>query len=484
MHPYTSDLDVFGKNSLFLLINRTTSIIGLNLFARRLKNGLDQVKITEYQQAVKSLAQDMEWSQAYQAMGMHYDTSVQKEFDQFELWCQEKPILLKKAWIKPLSILLPALLIITVAICATTGLTYYLTLPFIIINAVMVNKYWQYADETVESTYQSVNLLKSLHLQIELLERKAFDEPMLNILAEPFQATALRVSQEIKQLGFLLGQLQARENKFHILFNLAFLLDIHWLTRLEKWKLEHASVVKGWFDRLAEFEVLISLSGTAFANPHWHYPQSSNVEYHVEATALGHPMLKPEASIANDFVMQGKGEVILLTGPNMAGKSTFLRTVAINIVLARMGAPVCAAQMTLNFDIEPFTAMRVADDLSENVSSFYAELKRINQLLETVGENRQIIYFLDEILKGTNSADRHKGAEGLIRQLSELGVSGFVSTHDLKLGELAGEMEKVTNYSFESEVKGDEIIFDYKLRDGICTSFNACDLMRKMGIEI
>ena len=483
LHPYTNDLDVFGKNSLYQLINRTTSIIGQTKLADRLKNGLEIAAITETQEAVKALASQIGWAQSYQALGMHYVVPG-KEFEHFQNWCQQPGQLIKVSWIKAVSIVLPALLIIMTLICAFTNISYYATLPLIIFNGVVLSKFFKYAGDTVDQTYKSVNLLRSFQRQIALIREKNFSNPLLLSLAQPFQSDDNNVGAKINQLTFLLNQLQSRGGMVHIVLNLAFLLDIQWLLRLEKWKSENAAAADDWFNRLAELEVLISLSGTAFNNSNWAYPEAGKEAYHFEATALGHPMLRPEVNITNDFAMLGKGEVILLTGPNMAGKSTFLRTVATNIVLARLGAPVCAEHMILNFGLEPFTAMRVADDLSENVSSFYAELKRINQLLETVVKGRQTIYFLDEILKGTNSADRHKGAEGLIRQLSNLGVSGFVSTHDLELGELAGEMEKVTNYSFESEVNGDEIIFDYKLRAGICTSFNACDLMRKMGIEV
>ena len=483
LHPYTNDLDVFGRHSLFQLINRTTSVIGESLLVSRLKKGLPSEDIIPYQQAVKSLVEEPEWGQTFQALGRHYKTE-EKEFKQFEQWRIEQPVLNQLSWVRPVSLVLPILLLIVTAICAYTGISYYAVLPIVILEGLVLGKFWKYATDTVDQTYKSLNLLKSLGLQMRLIEEKQFNNPLLLELAESFQSKGQNVSSEIGKLTILLNQLQVRSNMLHIFFNLPFLLDVQWLIQLENWKKKNAASAQEWFNRMAEFEVLISLSGMAFANSEWTYPEAGIDEYDVEAVGLGHPMLIFDAAITNDFAMKGEGEVILLTGPNMAGKSTFLRTIASNIVLARMGAPVFARSMKLNFNIEVFTAMRVADDLSENVSSFYAELQRIHQLLETVAEGKSVMYFLDEILKGTNSADRHRGAEGLIKQLSELGVSGFVSTHDLELGELAADMEKVTNYSFESTVENDEIIFDYKLRNGVCQSFNACDLMRKMGIEV
>ena len=483
LHPYVNDLDIFGKDSLFQLINRTTSLIGEKKLVQRLQSGLKGNKIIEIQEAVKVLAAQPEWSQSYQALGMHYQVPAE-EFSLFQDWCQEPAKIRVLKWAKPLSIIMPLLLVIGATICTIWNITYYATLPIILINGLILSRFVAYATDTVEQTYKSVNLLKSFQLQMGLISDKNFNDPTLNALAAPFNSENDNASKKIKQLTFYLNQLLTRSNMLHIFFNITLLLDVQWLLRLEKWKEENANSANDWFERLAELEVLISQAGLSFSKKNWIFPEQSNENYFLQAQGLGHPMINDSSIITNDFEMQGQGEVILLTGPNMAGKSTFLRTIAINMVLARMGAPVCATSMRLNFECQPFTAMRVADDLSENVSSFYAELKRINQLLESAEQAEPILYFLDEILKGTNSADRHKGAEGLIKQLSKMGLSGFVSTHDLELGALAAEMKQVSNYSFESEVEGDEILFDYKLREGICKSFNACDLMRKMGIDV
>jgi len=188
--------------------------------------------------------------------------------------------------------------------------------------------------------------------------------------------------------------------------------------------------------------------------------------------------------VSNNFSFEGVGRTNLITGPNMAGKSTFLSTIATSWVFAQIGAPVRAKSFTINPSAQVFTAMRVKDNLSESVSSFYAELDRIKQLIDKINAGEQCLYFLDEILKGTNSADRHKGAEALIRQLHKLASSGFVSTHDLEVGELAAKENYVNNYSFESDIKDGQITFDYTIKEGICSSFNACELMRQMGIEV
>jgi len=208
----------------------------------------------------------------------------------------------------------------------------------------------------------------------------------------------------------------------------------------------------------------------------------SERDFDLKASQLGHPLIPAAKRVVNDFVLDGKG-LILITGSNMSGKSTFLRTVGVNSVLALAGAPVCAGGMTISY-MELFTSMRTHDDLSESVSSFYAELKRLRQLLDLLETGAPVLYMLDEVLKGTNSEDRHIGTKALVRQLLREKAAGFISTHDLSLSELGNTDPLVSNFSFNSLVKGDELLFDYKLTEGPCKSFNASQLMKNIGIEI
>jgi DNA mismatch repair ATPase MutS len=187
--------------------------------------------------------------------------------------------------------------------------------------------------------------------------------------------------------------------------------------------------------------------------------------------------------VVNDFLMEGQGATCVITGSNMAGKSTFLRTVGINAVLAFAGAPVCADAFVLS-QFHIFSSMRTKDNLEENISSFYAELLRLKMLLEHINVDKPVFYLLDEILKGTNSVDRHIGAESLILQLNGMNTFGLVSTHDLELGKLAKSNQKIINYNFSSSIIDEEIVFDYKLRAGICQSTNASQLMANIGIQI
>jgi DNA mismatch repair ATPase MutS len=263
-----------------------------------------------------------------------------------------------------------------------------------------------------------------------------------------------------------------------------FLIDLHILIRAEKWRTKNREEVEKWFDAIADVEALNSLARFAHANPTYVMPEITDDEFTLKAVEMGHPLIKAEERTSNDFQTSDKGKIIVITGSNMSGKSTFLRTVGLNIVLALAGAPVCAERFTTS-KFMLFTSMRTTDNLEHHVSSFYAELKRIEQLLTLVkAEKSQILFMLDEVLKGTNSQDRYHGAMAIIRQMHGFNTIGFISTHDIQLGEEAAKMSFCENFNFTSDVKEGKVEFDYKIKEGICKSFNASALMKSIGIEM
>jgi ABC-type multidrug transport system fused ATPase/permease subunit len=482
-HFYAEDLDIFGDHSIFQLLNRTSTFPGKELLANRLLGSKPVENLTAYQLSVAELRQNPELMQEYQALGRHVH-ATSDDFKKFKSWLSMAPRVTKIAGMKYVLYILPALFIIGFALATIFSVTYYTLLPLLIVNIVLMARQFKYAQEVVESTMASLKMLRSFVHHIELLEANNFTSKFLVDLTNSFSQKHYRAKDEINKIAGLLEQLQVRVNLLHIFVNVPFLLDLQWLFRIEHWQQENCERVESWFNSLAEFEVISSLSAQGFSQNSWSFPELNSAPYYLQFTELGHPLIPESKRVVNNFQMGGKGEVILLTGPNMAGKSTFLRTIGVNMIMAKMGGVVCAAGFAFNPEVKIFTAMRIKDDLSESISSFYAELSRIKFLLDLVEEGEQVLYFLDEILKGTNSADRHKGADALMRQLSGLQVSGFVSTHDLELGELAKELDKVRNFSFESLIEDGKINFDYKLREGICQSFNACELMRQMGINV
>jgi DNA mismatch repair ATPase MutS len=252
---------------------------------------------------------------------------------------------------------------------------------------------------------------------------------------------------------------------------------------LNKWKATNKTVLPKAFSAIAEFEVINSLATLHFNQPDWALPDFADY-FTLQGKAIGHPLLAASKRVTSDFSLHGKGKIALITGSNMAGKSTFLRSLAVNTVLAQMGAPVCAASFTLSA-MDVMSSMRIADNLAENTSTFYAELKKLESIITAVKQQKPMFVLLDEILRGTNSLDRHIGSKALIRQLIKEQAVAIIATHDIELTKLQEEFGKaIENYHFDVQVAHDELFFDYKLKHGVCHSLNASLLMKKIGIEL
>lgn len=480
LHPYTSDLDIFGNNSLFQLLNRTTTGPARELLANWLKKAANLPDILNRQEAIKELSPKVEWRQNFEASGKHY-AEDQDNLKILMLWMKE-PIQIKKRKLYILALwIMPALAIASILLWAFWDVSFYLPLLILVLNTLILRSVFVAAGDITEKTSKSVKGLKAYKAMIGQIESETFQAETLKNIQHSFDREDLQASREIKKLQIIVDNLQARNNAYYWLLNVIFIFDIYWLLKLEKWKVLKEKDISIWLDSISDFEVLSSLSGFHYSNPSYSFPEIASVPHKLSAISVGHPLIKNAKRVNNDFSMEGK--IAIITGSNMAGKSTFLRTVGCNVVLALMGAPVCASAMTVSLG-QVFTSMRTEDNLEENVSSFYAELKRLKQLISMVGEGIPVLFMLDEILKGTNSKDRHIGATALIKQLNEGNASGFVSTHDVELGQLEGKLQGLKNYSFNSEIINDEIIFDYKIQAGVCKGFNASKLMEKMGIAI
>ena len=226
-----------------------------------------------------------------------------------------------------------------------------------------------------------------------------------------------------------------------------------------------------------------SFAGFCYSNPSYTFPEITEKNNYVHFEALGHPLINSNKRVCNNFHSEGQGDVVMITGSNMAGKSTFLRAVGVTIVLSLTGAPCCAKNGQVS-NLQLYSSMRTQDNLQKGISSFFAELSRIEKMLKLIESNQNVFFLLDEMFKGTNSEDRHRGGFSFINQISKLKTSGIIATHDIELAKLAANKMLVTNYSFNSEIKDNSMIFSYELDPGICIDFNASELMKKSGIKI
>ncbi len=482
LHPNNIDLDLFGAHSLFQLLDRTVTPGGRKQLADAINHPAPEDEIQRRQGAAKELAEKHAWVMDFLAAGKAHD-ALQSKVDPLINWINDplKPVIHR--WFKPVMFILPPIAFAMVVWYFTGGVPSYYLLPVFFINGYVLFNVQPLAKDTYLSTYESIKVLSAYQEMIKHVEVASFDHPYLVELQAPFKEQQAKASNAIAQLRKILHRIETRQNFFYWIFNMIFLLDLIWLMQAATWKRKHQQHVAQWFHSLSRLELLTSIGLTRFANPSWTDPEIDHSAYIFEAKALGHPLIHPSERQQNDFSLSDEGKVVVLTGSNMSGKSTFLRTVGINTVLAYMGAPVCAQGLRLGY-LYVFTSMRTTDSLEEHVSSFYAELKRLKQLINHLDQPVPTLFLLDEILKGTNSEDRNKGATALIKQLHNLSAFGIVSTHDLALGRLADTHNFIENYSFNSTLRDGKLHFDYRLTKGICQSFNASELMAQMGIEM
>lgn len=496
-HPYTSDVDIFGQHSIFQLVNRTTTESGMNLLSEWLTEPASNFEIHDRQKAIKELSQKLDWNQDFQASGMHFQN---KKSDYFKLldWVEAPAVLLKYRHIYTaaaiiLSIL--SLLGLYLSIINLNSSSWYIYLfPFILVlfvNFIIITKVRTLADDIVKTSQENINILKGYRTLISKIERGSFKSNKLYDLQSILIKSKYSAFNEINRLCRLLEFSQQKPikkipiggNYLYPLLNSFLLLDIYLIIGTEKWKSKNKAFLKSWSAVVSEFEVINSLAGFYHSNPSYTFPQIEEKNNFIHFESVGHPLIDSNKRVYNNFHSKGQGDIVLITGSNMGGKSTFLRTVGVNLVLALAGAPCCAKYGQVS-NLKLYTSMRTQDNLKEGVSSFYAELSRIEKMLKLIESNQSTFFLLDEMFKGTNSEDRHKGGFSLINQLSKLNTSGIIATHDIELAKLAGNKSLVTNYSFNSEIKENSMVFSYALHPGICIDFNASELMKKSGIEI
>ena len=481
-HPYAIDLDLFGKASLFQALNRTATPFGRGKLAGYLLQRSDAPLIAAQQEAVIEVSGQADWRQQFQAHGRLFKDKYDNANALIE-WTREKPAVKNETLYSAFLWIMPGIFFAILAAVIFAGLSVYWLLAPIAISSFFISQFKEAVENIYEKTARGYKILFAVEALVGEIERKTFSARRLNELQAVFSRPGLSASGAIRDLRKILSGLETRGNMLYHLINPILLLDLVWVLRAEKWKRKHGRHSGEWFDAIGEIDVINSLAGFAAANPDYVFPEIADENYRFKSKKLGHPLIKRPRRVYNDFEFIVEKQITLITGSNMSGKSTFLRTVGVNTVLALIGAPVCAEKLEIScFDL--YTGMRTQDNLEDNVSSFYAELSRIHDLLHYIDGKRKVLFMLDEILKGTNSRDRHRGAVALARQLSGMNVSGFISTHDLELCYLENENAQIKNYSFESRLSGEELVFDYKIKKGVTESFNASVLMARMGIDM
>ena len=483
-HLYANDLDIFGKASLFQYINRTTSEMGSSKLAEYLQTPAAPDIILQRQTAIKELSKKIEWIQDLQAKGKEKGITFSTK-KRLENWISEPLIFSKfKSW-KWLRYLLPAIIVSVVTLYIfdmVSSAIFYTTLLLFAAIAFQINKIVAPIHERLSKITEELTILSNSVVHIE---SAVFESDLLKELQSAFRVQNKNVSQDIIRLRKLLDRLDLRYNiVLSAPLNILLLWNLQQMLDLEKWKSDQQKNINTWFDTLAQMEALNSLAVLHFNEPQWVFPTIVPGYFLIEGTEIGHPLISKNKRVNNDIKIKHDGELMLVTGSNMAGKSTYLRSIGVNVVLAMAGAPVCAKTFKVSH-VQIISSMRITDNLAESTSTFYAELKKLKTIIEKVNNKEKVFILLDEILRGTNSLDRHTGSVALVKQLIKHHAAAIIATHDLELAKLKEEYpENILNYHFDVQVSNDELFFDYRLKPGVCTSLNASILMRKIGIDL
>lgn len=480
-HRYLQDLDIFGKGSLFQFMNNTVTFLGRRKLRDFLIGPAKSIKeIITRQEAIRELAPRLEWRQYYMAEGL-LEPVIQDPQDLF-LWVNQTD----KFYLNSRSIFIFRLIpVITIFIGIFEFINpepgYYLFIGALVIQFILLKIHTKQRENILGIANKYVQNIKAYHRMLNLLEDAEYDSTYLRDLKTRLKSQGMTAGEQIHKLEKIAESIANRHNQFYFIFNVLFLLDYQFVFALEKWKEQSGSNMQKWLDIIAECEVLSSLAGLTHDFPEWTTPEFSEEAAVFKAEGMAHPLLLSSA-VANDLKFEPPRNILLITGSNMSGKSTLLRTAGINLVLAYAGGDVCAQTFKCSL-MDIYTCMRVNDNLEKNISSFYAELMRIKMMVKAVEEGHIIFFLLDEIFKGTNSIDRHTGARVLIKKLSNGKLLGLVSTHDLELGDLEKESPRIKNYHFEEYYNNNQIYFDYKLRPGVSSTRNAAYLMKLAGID-
>lgn len=468
-HPFAHDLDIFGKHSLFQHINRTNLIASGELLANWLKSPVSRTKAMERQEGIMELRGKEDWRIAFQSR-MRLLKGAKGQVDFFTDKPHSKSFLI--------AAMLLGLVTLGIVVAATINKlpAGYLWLA-VITNAAVLGIYNFKIQSKAVKTGVLLKYLQAFLLGMDHIVKEKFYAPTLKKEQALIDQKAMKAIQQLRQIIFLLD---SRFNLMWPIVNLVFLVDIYSGFLMNWWTRKNGESFQSWIGAISFFEVHTSCASYWQLHPDFILPDLHETGKVWEAKVVGHPLIKESQRVSNDFNLDAR--VNLITGSNMSGKSTFLRTMGINTVMAWSGLPVCAEKLTLS-NFLPYTSMRTQDDLSQGASSFYAELKRIQGLFAYLEKQEtQVIFLLDEILKGTNSHDRHIGALGIIQRLIDLNSTGFISTHDLELADQYLENHQVRNLSFNSVMESGKLVFDYRLHEGKCHSTNASELMKLMGI--
>jgi len=479
-HVYAADLDLFGEGSLFQLLSTARTRMGEDTLAQWLLSPSTVEHIRERHAAVIELREQLDLREDLAVLGE--DVGVGVHPDALLKWA-ESPNQMKPLGIRWLALVLALLAVSAAAVWAAWGIATPLVL-IVVIEAVVTYRLKKALEEVLHGTEHAFRDLDLLSGVLARVEAHTFHAPRLQTLQRELLSSGVSSSQAIARLRTLVDLIGSRHNVFVRIIDAPLMYSVQVAFAAERWRAAHGSALRMWVDAIGQMEAMLALASYSFEHPSDPFPVFTHGAASFDAEEVGHPLVPAATCVRNSVKICGETRVLLVSGSNMSGKSTLLRAVGMNVVLAMAGAPVRARSLTLT-PLQIGASIRINDSLREGSSRFYAEITRLRQIFDFAGGDPPLMFLLDELLQGTNSKDRRIGAEGIVRALVNRGAVGLVSTHDLALTDIGGPVEgRLRNVHFQDELENGRMIFDYRLRDGIVTKSNGLELMRSIGLEV
>lgn len=483
LHPYSSDLDIFGKGSLFGMINRSATSGGTAKLADWLKEPATITVIRERQSAVIELGVNLTWKHHFQAVLLFANKAADDQSAELFKFLITK-VVKPASWLKVYVRWIPLIFLFTAIGSWFIPSLLILLSVLIIFNLILMQQYHSRILKTDSMIGKMSRILDHFSEAISAVMDQNWNSTMCRQLTEDLKGKGnKKLSEQIKRFSLLISHLTFGLTAVGGILNVVMLWNIRQLFAIENWKKENHEGLKQAFDVLASFEALISLSSLNTNYPEWCFAEINEQDnYTLKAKSIGHPLIPSQQRVDNDYLLDNQLKIDIITGSNMAGKSTFLRTLGINTVLALSGAPSCALSMEVSRMLI-FTYMRIRDSLNESTSTFKAELDRLQALIKMLDNSGKVYFLIDEMLRGTNSVDKYLGSKAVIEKLISPNAVGIVATHDLQIAGLEQKYpDYIRNYYFDIQMEAGEMRFDYKLKVGECKTFNASLLLQRIGI--
>jgi len=483
-HPYARDLDLFGPASLFELLCTARTRAGEQTLAAWLLTAAPVPQIRQRQQAVRDLQSRDPFRESLFVLGETVRAGVHPE--PLAAWGQRSPVFPERST-RLLTPLLAALWIVSLILWGVWGLGWVAAF-MTVVNLSWGKRLNKRMDSAVDAAEQATQDLELLAGVLDLIDRQHFSAPMLVSLQSKLRQDGLAPAAAIRKLARIVEYLAQRRNLFFRVLDLFTFWTAILFFAAERWQRAHGPQIRAWLSAVGEIEALTALSAYAYEHPADVFPELIDLTPGSQpvfaATGLAHPLLPAAKAVRNDLMLGDGLQLILLSGPNMAGKSTFMRGIGVNAVLAQCGAPVRATVLRLS-PLAVAASICVLDSLSGGISRFYAEIRRVKQISDLTLGLIPVLFLLDELLSGTNSHDRLRGTEFVVQSLVQRNAIGLVSTHDLALTKIPDQMPtRAANWHFEDQMKDGQLLFDYKLKPGIVQTSNALELMRSIGFGL